>query len=108
MHELDMLYARLLRAGFIVIRLALNSRNWDWLEREYELLHNVPSLIGETNLERHKYFWLKERTHHIEWASSPGREEALARMVAYYQPIWDEMEPLIAPLVNADRAAFKS
>src|SRR6266568_4736065 len=104
MYELDMLYARLLRAGFIVIRLALNSRNWDWLEEEYELLHNVPSLIGETNRERHRYFWFKERIHHMEWASTPGREEAQARMLVYYKPIWDEMEPLVAQLLDAATA----
>jgi hypothetical protein len=97
-HELDLLYARFLEVGFLVMRTALNSKDWDWVEAEYELLHNVPSLVGEANLERHRYFWFGERANHIDWVSAPGREEAKRRMEIYYQPIWDEMEPLITQL----------
>lgn len=98
MVTLDKLYANLLAVGFVVMRQAAESNDRDWLDAEFELLHNVPSLIGESNVERHRYFWSKERTHHIEWASAPGREEAKSRMLTYYKPIWDEMEPLVAQL----------
>ena len=98
MAQLDLLYARFLAVGFVVMRQAAESADRDWLEAEFELLHNVPSLIGESNAERHRYFWSKERTHHIEWASSPGREEARSRMLTYYKPIWDEMETLVKEL----------
>lgn len=70
-----------------------------------ELLHNVPSLIDESNAERHKYFWFKERTHYISWASAPGRENAKARMETYYQAIWNEMEPVVAKLFGQSGAA---
>ena len=96
MAKLDLLYARLLTVGFVVMRQAAESADRDWLEAEFELLHNVPSLIGEPNIERHLYFWSKERTHYIEWVSAPGREWANARMLTYYKPTWDEMEPLMA------------
>jgi hypothetical protein len=99
MDELDRLYARLLAVGFVVLRLAVESSDRDWIDAELELLHNVPSLIGEANVERHKYFWFQERTHHIQWVSAPGREEAKARMLTYYKPLWDEMEPLLTQLV---------
>jgi hypothetical protein len=98
MAKLDELYAHLLAVGFVVMRQAALSECHDWLEEEFELLHNVPSLIGESNVERHRYFWSKERLHHIEWVSEPGREEAKSRMLTYYKPIWDEMEPLVARL----------
>jgi hypothetical protein len=62
------------------------------------LLHNIPSLIGESNVERHKYFWFQERTHHVQWVSAPGREKARSRMLTYYKPLWDEMEPLVTRL----------
>jgi len=100
MAKLDRLYAQLLAVGFVVMRQAAESRDRTWLEAELELLHNVPSLIGEPNAERHRYFWTQERPHHIEWASAPGREEARSRMLTYYKPIWDEMEPLIARLTR--------
>jgi hypothetical protein len=92
MAELDLFYAQLLSVGFVVMRQAAEANNRDWLEAEFELLHNVPSLIGEPNAERHRYFWSQERTHYIEWVSAPGREEAKARMTTYYEPIWNEME----------------
>lgn len=96
--ELDRLYAQLLHRGFLVMRQALDSTNQDWIDFEYELLHNVPSLIGETNVERHLYFWLQERTLYIERVSAPGREEARSRMQTYYKPLWDLMEPLFTEL----------
>jgi hypothetical protein len=96
MAKLDLLYARLLAVGFVVMRQAAESNNRDWLEAEFELLHNLPSLIGEANPERHWYFWSQERPHYIEWVSAPGREQAKSRMLTYYKPIWDEMEPVIA------------
>jgi hypothetical protein len=96
MAKLDLLYARLLAVGFVVMRQAAESNNRDWLEAEFELLHNLPSLIGEANPERHWYFWSQERTHYIEWVSAPGREQAKSRMLTYYKPTWDEMEPVIA------------
>ena len=100
MRELDYLYAEFLAAGFPVLKAALNSKNWEWIEAEYEVLHNVPSLIGEANIERHKYFWFGERTLHISWVSKPGREAAQSRMLAYYKPVWDKMEPLFMKLVS--------
>jgi len=98
MGELDLLYARFLTVGFVVMRQAIESGDRDWIDAELELLHNVPSLIGESNVGRHKYFWFQERAHHIEWVSAPGREEAKSRMLTYYRPIWEEMEPLVARL----------
>jgi hypothetical protein len=95
MEQIELLYARLLHVGFIVLRQAVESRSHEWVEAEFELLHNVPSLIGEDNKARHRYFWFTERTHHIEWVSVPGREEAKSRMLTFYEPIWNEMEPLM-------------
>jgi hypothetical protein len=98
MAKLDLLYAHLLAVGFVVMRQAAESKNRDWLDAEFELLHNVPSLIGEANPERHRYFWSQERPHYIEWVSAPGREQAKSRMLTYYKPTWDEMEPLMHQL----------
>ena len=98
MAELDLLYAHLLSVGFVVMRQAVESARPDWIDAELELLHNVPSLIGETNARRHRYFWFEERAHYIDWVSKPGREQAKSRMLTYYKPIWDEMEPLVTQL----------
>lgn len=98
MGELDLLYAQFLSVGFVVMRQAAETANREWIDAELELLHNVPSLIGEANPRRHSYFWFKEREHYIEWVSTPGQEQAKSRMLTYYKPIWDEIEPLVTRL----------
>jgi hypothetical protein len=101
MTQIDSLYAQTLQVGFLVLRQAFESGIRDWIDAELELLHNVPTLIGETNKERHRYFWHKERRRYMDWASAPGRDQAKSRMMTYYQPIWDEMEPLMTRFLDA-------
>ncbi len=98
MSELDRLYARLLQVGFVVLNQALQAGNRDWVRAEIELLHNIPSLLGEDNTERHQYFWTGERQHYLDWLSQHGTAEARSRMQTFYEPLWNEMEPLIVQL----------
>ncbi len=100
MHELNSFYGRLLQFGFIGLRQAVCLGNRGWAEAEIALLHNIPSLLSEPNLERHRYFWFKERVHYIEWACALGREEIKSRMLTYYEPIWRDMEPAILRLLE--------
>jgi hypothetical protein len=93
--QLDALYAQTLQVGFMVLRQAVESGNREWIDAELELLHNVPSLLREDNKARHRYFWHKERTCYIDWVSAPGRDKAKSRMLTYYEPIWNEMEPFM-------------
>jgi hypothetical protein len=65
------------------------------------LLHNVPSLLGEKNIERHRYFWFQERAHYIEWVSDAGNELAKSRMRTFYEPIWEEMESTVLELIES-------
>jgi hypothetical protein len=97
---LNACYANLLHIGFIVLSQALGAKDLEWAEAERELLHNIPSLLNESNPERHKYFWLVERERYIEWASNAGSEQR-SRMLTYYAPIWREMEPLVQELLSA-------
>ena len=66
METLDDLYCQLLKVGFVVLRQAVDANDNDWLSVELELLHNVPSLIGETNSNRHEYFWFQERKAYLK------------------------------------------
>jgi hypothetical protein len=98
MTELDHLYTRLLHLGFVVLRLAAAKQNQAWLKAELEMLHNVPSLIGESKIGRHAYYWEQERTSYLEWVQQSGNDEAVARARTFYEPIWAEMESLMAEL----------
>lgn len=107
MNELDVLYARLLQLGFIILRDAAHSGDREWLNAELEMLHNVPSLLGEENAERHRCYWYSERQHYIDWVSAPGRDRAKSRMLTYYEPIWREMEASIEELLLLHNSAKK-
>ncbi len=98
MNDLDAIYRELLKLGFIVLRQASDAHDLEWLAAEIELLHNVPSLIGENNPRRHAYFWHKERVAYLEWVLAPGRELQRSRMETYYEPLWKEMESHIEAL----------
>jgi hypothetical protein len=98
MNELDRLYAQLMQVGLLVLRQAFESGDQAWTRAEIELLHNIPSLLGEEKIDRHRYFWSQERDHYLDWLSANGSVEARSRMRTYYEPIWKEMEPLVAQL----------
>lgn len=93
--DIDTLYGHVLTAGFISLREALDVGDLEWAKAETELLHNVPSLIGDRNWGRHDYFMDKERAVYIAWASASGRENVKARMRTFYYPFWSELEVLV-------------
>jgi len=96
MDDLDRLYVRLLQVGLLVLDQALEAGDTEWARIEIQHLHNVPSLVDEESAERHSYFWNDERAQYLDWLNTQGSELARSRMRTYYEPIWDEMEPLIA------------
>ena len=98
MESLDHLYVQHLERGLLVLRQAIYDDDSDWAKAEVELLHNIPTLIGEQNHRRHIHFWNGTRTLYLAWVERAGRERAKSRMRTFYAPIWEEMAPLIAEL----------
>lgn len=94
MNKLDKLYCKLLDVGFIILKQAIDSGNEEWVQAELEMLHNVPSLVGESKYKRHEYYWIKERPKYIDFISDHGDALAKSKMKTYYVPIWKEMEPI--------------
>ena len=93
--SLNEYYLQILRVGFLVIRQAADDGDSDWLRAELEFLHNIPSLIGETNVERHRYFWLQERDKYLSWIITYGSNRAKSRMQTYYSPILTDMTQIM-------------
>jgi hypothetical protein len=94
MSELDSIYLHLLRVGFVVLKQAPASGDTSWVYAEVEMLHNIPSLVGEQNPKRHRYYWDLERPHYIAWVAAHGSGEARSQMRTYYEPIWSELARL--------------
>jgi hypothetical protein len=95
MNQLGELYCTLLQFGFISLREAILSKDYAWAEKEVEFLHNIPTLVDETNLERHRCFWFNERDLYIQWVNTRGSDEPRSRMRTFYEPVWRGMEPIL-------------
>ncbi len=96
MDRLNALYARLLGLGVLSIREALGTGDLQWAKAEVEFLHNVPSLIGESNS---KPFFVKCQRY-LKWTNSSGQEIVQRRLRVYYEPVWREIEPAVLKLVS--------
>ncbi|MCU0707076.1 MAG: hypothetical protein MUF23_02180 [Pirellula sp.] len=105
MTELDEHYKMLLNVGFVVLREAVLSGSSDWVQAELDMLHNVPSLIEEPNVYRHRYYWDKERAAYLNWIERFGSEHAKSRVVVFYAPIWNSIGKLIESLPDPKSAA---
>jgi len=108
MNELDNNDKMLLKVGFIVLREAIQSGSTEWAKAEIEMLHNVPSLIGESNILRHRYYWEKERTAYVEWIKTFGSDYARSRMAVFYQPIWESIAKELESLMEIKLGAISA
>jgi hypothetical protein len=86
MTERDSIYVQILQHGLLRIRDSAALGHLQYCAVESEHLHNVPSLIGETNEERHLYYFAQERTHYLEYVDRtiPGLDFTLRR----YEELW--------------------
>ena len=92
MRDLDAYYVRMMHVGLLAIRRALGEHNCEWAERLVDLLHNLPSLIGETKPERHSYFWNFDRASYLDWVTCTLNHACSLHMENYFVPIWNKME----------------
>lgn len=102
--RLNEFYIQHLSRGFIVLMQAIGAKDWEWTEAERRLLHNMPSLINESNVHRHHYFWFRERPDYLEWISKAGKEQK-SRMLTYYAPLYVEWEPVYLDVFNSLEAS---
>lgn len=89
MNERDQIYVQILHHGLLRLREAAHMSLNSYCEVEADHLHNLPSLIGETNELRHVYYFEQERTLYLQRVdrSVPGIEFTLNR----YRELWEEL-----------------
>ena len=97
MTERDAIYIQILHHGLLRIRDSAALGYLQYCEVESEHLHNIPSLIGETNEKRHEYYFDKERAHYLERLdrSIPSMDYTLRR----YDELWARLKQLNEPNV---------
>ena len=92
MSERDEIYIQILHHGLLRLRDAAASGHIHHCSVEAEHLHNIPSLIGETNEQRHLYYLGQERCYYLERIdrSLPGLDFTLSR----YVELWERLAKL--------------
>jgi hypothetical protein len=92
MTDRDVIYLKILKVGLVSLRNAAYSGNTQYWIIEAEHLHNLPSLVGESNESRHEYYFDAERHSYLESVdrSMPEVRYTLAR----YDELWCELEGL--------------
>src|SRR5688572_11024743 len=90
--ERDAIYLHILHFGLVRLRDTAGCGNAAYCAVEADHLHNLPSLVGESNEHRHDYYFDKERPFYLERVdrSVPGIEFTLAR----YAELWQRLSEL--------------
>ena len=94
MEKLDHIYKNILTLGLLEIRNAAQAGDAQRCHFESEHLHNLPSLIGEENIERHFYYFNRERMRYVEAcqahdfeSGSVSCKQSLERLVPFWEDI---------------------
>ena len=92
MTERGAIYVQILHHGLLRIRDSAALGHLQYCAVESEHLHNIPSLIAETNEKRHLYYFCQERTHYLEHVDQtlPGLDFTLSR----YTELWARLSKL--------------
>ena len=86
------IYADILTIGLNGIRNAATAGNVELCRIEAEHLHNLPSLMDDSNIARHLYYFNQERVVYIkslEDQSVTGSGDYRTEMCKIYLPYWD-------------------
>ena len=94
MESIDDSYKSILSLGLVSLREAASLGDSKRCRYEAEHLHNIPSLIGEMNPERHLYYFNQERVQFVDECrahASATDNPDLLKNLALYVPRWDAL-----------------
>ena len=96
MGERDQVYLQILSFGLLCLREAAIVGNLKQVAVEADHLHNLPSLIGESNVLRHAHYLDHERMLYPERVdrSVPRVDFTIHR----YTELWQELQELTPPV----------
>ena len=95
MSELDEQYLLLLQCGLPALRNAALAGDLEHCRIESEHLHEIPSLTGESNLQRHLFYMNTSRRVYLKWAATMDRENVSALIEHFYTPAWNRMAQIL-------------
>ncbi len=95
MSKLDELYIKILARGLLSLRTSARNGDVEQCNAESEYLHNIPSLIGEENINRHLYHVITEKLRYLDWVYSKNDKELVVSVGARYLDYWNELEKIL-------------
>jgi hypothetical protein len=93
--ERDRIYLQILQWGLIGVRAAAWAGDSAYCAVEADHLHNLPSLVGETNELRHDYYYEQERTLYLERVDRSIM--GVGNTLVLYEKLWAQLGALRGP-----------
>ena len=81
-------YLDLLDHGLVMVRNFAYGGQLDLCRIEADHLHNIPSLLGESNEHRHVYYIVQERGLYLQRLRELGATEYLETVSIWYSEPW--------------------
>jgi hypothetical protein len=81
-------YLDLLHRGLVLLRNCAHGGNLELCRIEADHLHNIPTLLGETNESRHVYYILAERSGYLKSLQNLSATEYLNQASIWYSEPW--------------------
>ena len=91
----DAIYLRLLQAGLNAVCAAAEAGDLARCRAEARLIHNIPSLLGESNMHRHQYFIQQEREMYLDWLAAANQDDYKTFARLLYEPQWRALSQTI-------------
>jgi hypothetical protein len=84
-------YLDLLHRGLVFLRHCAQAGQTELCRIEADHLHNIPTLLGETNEHRHLYYIQQERGLYLDRLRSMAATEYLKDVTIWYSEPWQAL-----------------
>jgi hypothetical protein len=84
----DQAYLDLLHRGLVLLRNFAHGGQVELCRIEADHLHNIPTLLGESNQHRHEYYIRGERGLYLQRLREIGATEYLEQVAIWYSGPW--------------------
>ena len=74
---------------------AANANNVEYCAVESDHLHNLPSLLDETNRYRHEFYCLKERVSYLKWLLNSRDQIRILFVADWYVRHWRQIDTIL-------------
>lgn len=96
----DKAYLSLLHSGLVMLRNIAHSGHIDLCRIEAEHLHEIPTLVGDPNEGRHKYYLRETRGLYLQSLRELGAEEYLEHANIWYSEPWRVLASVVKSLAS--------